>query len=318
VSESVPATTRVGRGRRASSGPSKRSRSRFDREALTAYAFIAPCMLGFTLFYLLPALRAIWISFTDWDLLSPAKWIGFENYRAMVQDDLFWNAIRVTFKYVLWNIPAQTVLGLFLAFMLHRVATAPIWRSLVIFPYLLSNVMAALVFVWVFDPSLGFANQLLRLLHLPELSFFGSETGALRSIAFVNIWRHMGLTALLFFAGMQAIPGSIYEAAKIDGAGEWAMFRRITLPLLRPVSAFVVITSLVGSFQIFDTVLVATRPPGGPIDTTRFFAVYINAKAFGQFQMGYASALSVALFFFLAVIAIVQLRLFRGDRSELA
>ncbi len=298
-----------------SSVPRKR---RFDSEALTAYLFIAPCMLGFGLFYLLPALRAIWISFTDWDLLSPANWIGFANYREMWHDDLFWNAIRVTFKYVAWNIPLQTVLGLFLAFMLHRVAKATFWRSLVIFPYLLSNVTAALVFVWVFDPQLGFANQFLRMLHIPELSYFGSETGALRSIAFVNIWRHMGLTSLLFFAGMQAIPGSIYEAARIDGAGEWAMFRRITLPLLRPVSAFVVITSLIGSFQIFDTVLVATRPPGGPIDTTRFFAVYINAKAFGQFQMGYASALSVALFCFLGLVAFVQLRLFRGGRSDLA
>jgi multiple sugar transport system permease protein len=296
-----------------------RKRPRFDREAMTGYLFIAPAIIGLFAFFIVPALRAFGTSFTEWNLLSPAKWVGTRNYREMWNDPLFWNAVRQTLKYVAINIPAQTLLGLFLAFMLHRHAKAAVWRVLVIFPYLLSNVTAALVFLWIFDPLLGFANQFLGWFHLGPLSFFGTETGAIFSLAFVNIWRHMGLTALLFFAGMQAIPGSTYEAARIDGATEWDMFRRITLPLLRPVAAFVVITSLIGSFQIFDTVLVATRPPGGPIDATRVMVVYISQKALnGESFMGYASAMSVVLLVFLVFVAVIQLKLFRGDESDLA
>lgn len=299
--------------------PSKRPfRRRFDREALTGYLFIAPAMLGFFLFFLLPAGRAITISFTDWNLLSPAKWIGLANYREMWHDPIFWNAVRVTIAYAAFNIPAQTIIGLFLATVLTRFARAFIWRGVIIVPYLLSNVIAAMVWLWIFDPSLGFANQFLGWFHLPHWSFFGSDTQALQSIAAVNIWRHMGLTALLFYAGMQSIPATTYEAARIDGANEWDMFRRITLPLLRPVAAFVLITSLVGSFQIFDTVAVATRPPGGPINATRVLVLYINSKAFGQFKMGYAASMSVALFAFLIVLSLVQLRAFRGGESDLA
>ena len=294
------------------------TRARFDREALTAYLFIAPALLGFLAFYVLPAGRAIAVSFTDWNLLSPAKWVGAANYRQLWHDPLFWNAVRVTIGYALLNIPAQTIIGLFLATMLSRFARAYAWRGLLIVPYLLSNVIAAMVWLWIFDPQLGFANQFLGWLHLGELSFFGSDTQALQSVAAVNIWRHMGLTALLFYAGMQSIPASTYEAARIDGASEWAMFRRITLPLLRPVTAFVVITTLVGSFQIFDTILVATKPPGGPIDSTRALVVYINAKAFNNLEMGYASSMAVVLFAFLIVLSLVQLKAFRGGESDLA
>jgi multiple sugar transport system permease protein len=298
--------------------PSSRSLGgRFNKEALTGYLFIAPAVLGFTVFYLAPAIRAIMISFTDWNLISPAKWIGAANYRQLWHDPLFWNAVRVTIGYALLNIPLQTILGLFLATMLSRFARSFAWRGALIIPYLLSNVIAAMVWLWIFDPQLGFANQLIGWLHLGEMSFFGSDTQALQSVAFVNIWRHMGLTALLFYAGMQSIPATTYEAARIDGATEWDMFRRITMPLLRPVAAFVVITSLVGSFQIFDTILVATKPPGGPIDSTRALVVYINAKAFNNLEMGYASSMAVVLFAFLIVLSLVQLKAFRGGESDL-
>jgi multiple sugar transport system permease protein len=289
------------------------------REAITAYLFIAPALLGFTVFFLAPALRAVWLSFTNWDLLSPAEFNGFANYRELWSDPLFWNAVRVTLKYVLLNIPAQTVLGLFLAFAMSRVTTSFFVRGSMILPYLVSNVTAALIWIWIFDPQLGFANQLMRWLHLPEHGYFGQPGTALLSTAIVNIWRHMGFTALLFYAGMQAIPPSVYEAARIDGASEWNMFRRITMPLLRPVLAFVVITSLVGSFQIFDTIAVATTPNvGGPIDSTRALVVYINQNAFTTFRMGYSSAMAVVLFAFLITLSVLQLRVFRGGESDLA
>jgi multiple sugar transport system permease protein len=287
------------------------------KEALTGYLFIAPALIGFGLFFLVPAVRAIQISLNKWDLQSPMEYVGLQNFRELWNDPLFWNAAKVTFYYAVMNIPLQMILGLFLATAMSRAVKSFAVRGTLILPYLLSNVIAAMVWLWVFDPQLGFANQLFGWLHLPQMSFLGDPAQALASIAAVNIWRHMGFTALLFYAGMQSIPGSIYEAARIDGASELQMFRRITLPLLRPVGAFVFITSLVGSFQIFDTVAVATRPVGGPIDTTRTLVVYINAKAFGQYEMGYATSMAVVLFAFLICLSLLQMRLFRGDESDL-
>jgi multiple sugar transport system permease protein len=292
------------------------SRRRFDAEALTGYLFIAPALVGFATFFLFPALRAIKISFTDWNLLSPPVNVGIENYRTMWHDADWWNAVRVTATYVVLNIPLQVIIGLFLATAITRFAKSPILRSTMILPYLLSNVLAAMIWAWLFDPTLGFVNQFLRAVHLPMGSFFGDVGQALPAIAWVNIWRHMGYTALLFYAGMQSIPGSVYEAARIDGAGEWTMFRRITFPLLRPVMAFVIITSVVGSFQIFDTVAVVSR--GVPLRSVQTIVWYINDNAFAKFNMGYASSLSVTLFAFLICVSLIGMRVTRADQSDLA
>ncbi len=287
------------------------------KEARTAYLFIFPALFGFVVFFMMPAIRAIGLSFTDFRLGGDAsKFVGFSNYKAMWADPLFWNAVRVTFKYALFNIPLQVLIGLFLAAVMARKARGLVVRGVLLFPYLLSNVIAAMVWGWIFDPSLGFANQFLGWLHLPQFGFLGEEGAALPSIAFINIWRHMGFTALLFFAGMQAIPAQVYEAARIDGASEWQMFRCLTLPLLRPVAAFVIITSLIGSFQIFDTIQVTTK--GGPVNATKSMVWLINHHAFEDKGMGYSSSLSAVLFLFLIALALIQLKLFRSDDSDVS
>jgi multiple sugar transport system permease protein len=286
------------------------------KDAITGYLFILPALLGFGIFFLTPALRAIWISFSDWNLLKKPNFIGLANYRELWHDPLFWNAVRVTFKYAFFNIPAQLVIGLFLASFMARKARSFVVRGLLLFPYLLSNVIAALVWAWIFDPSLGFGNQFLGWLHLPQFGFLGEQGAVLPSIAFINIWRHMGFTALLLFAGMQAIPGQVYEAARIDGASEWQMFRRLTLPLLRPVLAFVVITSLIGSFQIFDTIVVTSR--GVPFESAKSMVWLIQDQAFAKLRMGYSSALSAVLFLFLIALGLLQLKLFRSDDSDVS
>jgi multiple sugar transport system permease protein len=310
----VDANVDVAQSRRINRRPMS---SAEKREAITGYLFILPALIGFIVFVVYPAGNALWIALNEWDLQSPKVYVGLQNFRELWHDPLFWNAAKVTFFYALMNIPLQMVLGLFLATAMSRAVRSFAIRGTLILPYLLSNVIAAMVWLWVFDPQLGFANQLFGWLHLPQMSFLGDPAQALASIAAVNIWRHMGFTALLFYAGMQSIPGALYEAARIDGASEMQMFRRITLPLLRPVGAFVFITSLVGSFQIYDTVAVATKPIGGPIDTTRTLVVYINTKAFGQYEMGYATSMAVVLFAFLICLSLVQMRLFRGDQSDL-
>lgn len=287
-----------------------------NQEAVTAYLFILPSLIGFGLFFLWPSLRAVQISFTEWNLLRAPKSVGLENYQTLLADGKFWNSMKVTGLYVLYNIPLQTVIGLFMAVVMDRVAKSIIVRGIFVLPYLLSNVIVALIWLWMLDPLLGYANVLLGYLGIARQPFFGSVLQALPTIAGINIWRHMGFNALLFYAGIQSIPKSLYEAATIDGAGEWRMFRNITLPLLRPVMVFVLVTSIVGSVQIFDTVAVATQ--GGPVDATRVVVYYIYQNAFEFFKMGYATAMSVVLFLILVVITLLQMRILRGNESDLA
>lgn len=287
-----------------------------QQEAITGLLFVLPAFIGFVLFYLYPALRGLWISFTDWNMLREPTFVGFENYLQVFQDEKFWNALWITFKYVLLNIPIQTLLGILLAVAMDRVVKSTVIRGLMILPYLLSNVLVALVFLWLLDPSLGIVNAGLQALGLPKQDFFVSTDQALPTVAFVNIWRHAGFTALLFYAGLQSIPRSVYEAAKIDGASENQTFWRITLPLLRPVTVFVAVTSIIGSFQIFDTVAVATN--GGPADATKVLVYYIYENGFAFFKMGYATAMSMVLFAILIIFTLLQLKFFRADQSDLA
>lgn len=286
------------------------------REALTGWLFILPAFIGFLLFYLLPAARAVQISFTNWNLLRPPQNIGLENYQTLLADPNFWHALKLTGLYVLYNIPLQTVLALLLAVLMDRLVRSVFVRGIIILPYLLSNVVVAMIFLWFLHPLLGYLNGIITWLGFERQPFFGSPDQSLATVAGVNIWRHMGFTALLFYAGLQSIPKMLYEAASIDGASEWGMFRRITLPLLRPVMVFVLVTSVIGSFQIFDTVAVATS--GGPVNSTRVIVWYIYENAFAFFKMGYASAMSVVLCGILIVFTLLQMRLLRANQSDLS
>jgi multiple sugar transport system permease protein len=288
----------------------------FNQESITAYIFILPSLIGFLAFFAIPAVRAFQISFTQWNLLRPPKYIGLENYQDLLADPVFWNSLKVTLQYVVWNIPLQTVLALFMAVVMDRVTKSIAVRGILVMPYLMSNVIVALIWLWLLDPNLGFVNLLIQKLGLGKQPFFVSLEQAIPTIAGVNVWRHMGFNALLFYAGIQSIPKALYEAATIDGAGEWAMFRRITLPLLRPVTVFVLVTSLVGSFQIYDTVAVTTQ--GGPVDASRVIVYYIVQNAFEFSKFGYATAMSVVLFLILVVVTILQMRILRGNTSDLS
>ncbi|MFI2104456.1 carbohydrate ABC transporter permease [Isoptericola sp. NPDC019693] len=280
-----------------------------------ALLFILPASIGLVVFYFWPLVRGIWLSFTSWDLLSPAQFVGLENYREMVADPVFWNAVRVTLLYVVINIGLQTVVALVIAVLMQRLSRSTLLRSLVLAPYLVSNVVAALVFLWILDFQLGIGNQLLEWVGLERIGFFTSEAWAIPTIAVVNVWRHMGYTALLIFAGLMAIPPTTYEAARVDGASEVRTFFGITLPLLRPILGLVLIISVIGSFQVFDTVAVTTN--GGPVDASRVLQLYIYDKAFGQFDFGYASALSVAMLLILVVVTFFQYRMTRAGQTDL-
>ena len=292
------------------------ARHRSRRETWTALAFLLPSLLGFVVFYFWPTLRGFWYSLTDYSFFAETSFVGLDNYRRLLGDESFWNALLVTVEYVLLNIGFQTVLALGLAVLLHRLTQSVVIRGLILLPYLVANVVVALLWFWMLDAQIGIVNQALTALGFDAVSFFGSDTWAIPTIAVVNTWRHLGYTALLIFAGLQMIPRTVYEAARVDGASEWQMFRRITLPLLRPVLALVLVITVVGSFQVFDTVAVTTA--GGPAEASQVIQYYIFDLAFQRLDYGYASAVSVVLLVILAVIAFVQLRLARANESDLS
>ena len=290
-------------------------RARAKDDTGLALLFIAPALVGFLVFLLWPTLRGIYLSFTSFNLLTPPRFVGLDNYVRMVNDPIFWNGVKVTVEYVVINIGLQTVVALLIAVLMDRLTKSTLVRGVVLAPYLVSNVVAAMVFLWLLDSQLGIVNQWIASLGMDRIPFLTDETWAIPTIALINVWRHMGYTALLIFAGLQTIPPTMYEAGRVDGATEFQMFRRITLPLLRPILALVLIMTVIGSFQVFDTVAVTTA--GGPVNASRVLQVYIYDMAFGRFQFGYASALSVALLVILMVITVIQYRLTRAGETDL-
>ncbi|WP_373426258.1 carbohydrate ABC transporter permease [Agromyces albus] len=281
----------------------------------SAMLFLIPALIGFLAFFAWPTVRGVYLSFTEFNLLQPPEWIGLDNYVAIAGDPVFWNSLVVTSEYVLINIGVQTVAALVLAVLLQRFTRSMVVRGVVLLPYLIANVVVALVWFWLADYNLGLINSTLDAVGFDRVGFFGNEALAMPTIALINVWRHLGYTTLLIFAGLQAIPRDVYEAAEVDGAGEARTFFGITLPLLRPVLAFVLVITLVGAFQIFDTIAVTTG--GGPVDATRAITYYIYERAFGRFDFGYASAMSVILMIILGAVALIQLRVLRANDSDL-
>ncbi|GAA1394427.1 carbohydrate ABC transporter permease [Catellatospora coxensis] len=290
------------------------TKPRDDRRA--AWLFLLPVLVGFAVFYGYPAARGVWYSVTDYNMLNTATYVGAENYTKLLQDDQFWNAMLVTAWYVVLNIGSQTLLALGIATLMHRLTRSVVLRATLLLPWLVPNVTIGLLWMWLLDTNLGFVNQLLHTVGLGPVGFFTDETWAMPTVAGINTWAYTGYTALLLYAGMLQIPQYLYEGASIDGAGEWRMFRRITLPLLRPVLALVLVVSLIGSFQIFDTIAVTTK--GGPVSATQVIYYFIYLQAFKYFHMGYAAAAAVFLALILGVLTAIQMRLLRASRSDLA
>ncbi|MFC5827779.1 carbohydrate ABC transporter permease [Nonomuraea insulae] len=293
----------------------RRTRPRDDRRA--AWIFLIPALAGFVIFYGYPTVRGIWYSLTDYNLLTDPAYVGADNYAHLATDPQFWHSLAVTLYYVVINIGSQMLLGLLLAALMHRLTRSVVLRAMLLLPWLVPNVTVGLLWMWLLDADLGFVNHLMKALGLGTVGFFVSPDWAMPTIGMVNTWAYTGYTALLLYAGMLQIPPHLYESAAIDGAGEPRMFRSITLPMLRPVLALVLVVSLIGSFQIFDTVAVAAGGRGAT-SAIRVIYYFIYQQAFQYFHMGYASAAALVLALILGVLTVVQMRLLRASRSDLA
>ncbi|MEX2536982.1 MAG: sugar ABC transporter permease [Trueperaceae bacterium] len=281
------------------------------RTLLTAYGFLLPNLLGFLIFTFLPVLAALLISFTNWDLLQAAEWVGFANYRRLATDPLFHTVLWNTVVYVLGTVPVQMAISLLVAMALsRRLPGLLFFRTVYFMPVVASTVAVALVWRWIFHADFGLLNSFLYLIGVDNPPMWLSSTRwALSAIIIMSIWQQIGFSMVLFLAGLQAVPSHLYEAAKIDGANGWHRFRFITVPMLSSTTFFVLVISIINSFQVFEQAFVMTQ--GGPANATNTLVFNIYRYAFQFFQMGYAAAMAWVLFAIIFAITLVQFRMQR-------
>ncbi|HYQ76282.1 sugar ABC transporter permease [Cellulomonas sp.] len=285
------------------------------REKWAALVLLVPAMVGFVVFWILPSGRSIWYSLTDFDLLNEPQFIGLDNYRELLGDDVARNSLVVTIQFVVASVVLGTVLALLTAALMQRLRLKTWVRSILLLPWLVPNVAIALIWAWLLDGQLGYLNHLLHAVGLPGVSFYNASQ-AMPIIIAIGIWSGLGYTALLLYAGMTQVPNEMYEAGAIDGATEKRMFFQITLPLIRPVIALVVVMSAIGSFQVFDLVLIGYG--GNPIPAVRTIFFYIYQQSFAFFRMGYGSAIALVLAVILGALTAIQMRAMRANRSDLS
>ena len=295
-------------------------RSGHRKEALQFYLAIAPWLVGFILFTAGPMLISLWTSFTDWDLLTDPQWVGLENYRSLATDPTFIQSIKVTLAYTAAYVPLDLVGGLLLALLVRpRLRGIGIYRTIFYLPTVFSGVAFVVVWLWMLNPNGGLINLVLRWFGIEGPRWLLDPKYALWSLVMMSFWG-WGRSMALYLGGMQSIPGELYEAAAMDGAGSFRQFFKITLPLLSPIIFFNLVLSIISTFQSFTSAFVATN--GGPLDSTLFLVLYIYRQAFEYFHMGYAAALVWVLFAIILVLTLVLLRsqkfwvFYLGERND--
>jgi multiple sugar transport system permease protein len=284
------------------------------RRAATAYAFLSIPLVFFLGVRFGPMLYMIAMSFTDWGLLRKTLHVvGLANYAAILADPVFLKSLTNTAKYAIFGAPTVIVLSLFIALLLDRLPRGKgVYRLIYVLPYITPVVAVSWVWRWMFQsPPLGVINAVLVFVGLRAHEFLNSPTQALPSILAVNVWVELGYCTIVFLAGIQTVPASIMEAARIDGASGWQLLRRITLPLLRPVTLLLVVVEGIQFLRIFTQVYnLSFQALGGPLDSTKSAALYIYQKAFTNFDMGVAASASLVLFVIIFAVTVVQLKLF--------
>ncbi|MGJ8455512.1 carbohydrate ABC transporter permease [Pseudothermotoga sp. U03pept] len=285
------------------------------KENLIAYAFCAPAYIIFTIFLFIPIVWVIFLSLKDFSIVTlySAKFVGLKNYLRLAKDEVFLRSILNTVYFTVLYVPGNTILGLVFALLLNRPFKGRNFFRLALFvPNVISMVVVSIIWSLIFSSSTtGIANRLLLVLHLKPIQWLSDYRYALLAVGIVLIWSGFGYRMLIFLAGLQNIPEELYEAASLDGATKWQVTLKITLPLLRPTTFFVITTSLINSFQVFTPIYIMTG--GGPGYSTTTIVNYLYTKGFSEFQMGYASAISVILLLIILVLTFVQRKIGKED-----
>ena len=278
------------------------------REALECYLFISPVCIGLLVFTIGPILASLYFSFTEYNIIRAPKWVGLDKFHDLIQDELFWQSLKVTSLYVAMHLPISLVLALGIALLMNQKVRGIIFfRTVYYLPSVVSGVAVALLWMWIFNPEFGILNTLLALVNIQGPAWLFDEHWSLPAIALMSLWG-VGGSMLIYLAGLQGIPSELYEAAEIDGASRWRRFWFITLPLLSTVILFNLVMGLIASFQEFTPAYVMTS--GGPNFSTLFYNYYLYENAFEYLYMGYASAMAWVL---LVIVLILTLLVFKSS-----
>ena len=279
------------------------------RETWVGWGLVAPSLILFALVYLYPVAYSAWVSFYEWDLNTPARYVGLQNYRALLSPE-FREVLVNTVLYSGGVVLLSQGLGLVLAIGLNnRTRLGALFQASIFSSYVVSWVAVSLLWIWLLDPQYGLVAYLFSMARLPAVNWLGDHRIALWSLVLVTVWKTVGYPLVIYLAGLQAIPGDLYEAAALDGADGWRRFRHITWPLLTPTTLFLSITLSIASFQGFDIVRIMTQ--GGPVTATMIYVYYIYEQAFQYFKLGKASAAVVVFFALIVVLTWLQWLLFR-------
>ena len=280
------------------------------RLALAGGVFVLPSVALFLAFLAAPLLYSLYISFHEWSMMRDPTWLGLENYRQILEDDIFWTSLRNTVVFSIIFVPLVAFVSLLAAALVDRkIRGRALFKALIFVPVITPSAIVGVVWTYIYQPELGLLNDALRRLDLPTSLWLGSETLALPALVAVTIWQRFGWFMILFLAGLQDIPHEVKEAAAIDGATPRQSFFHVTVPLLRPTIVLVTVLAAISAFQVFDLIFVMTE--GGPAYATQTLSYYIYVKAFRNFDMGYAAAMSYALFVILLVLTMIQMRIMR-------
>lgn len=278
-----------------------------------AWMFLMIPGIFLIIFTLLPTIGAVGLSFTDYNVFTPSKWVGGQNYAKILHDAKFWSAIKNTIYYWLLVTPALTIFSILLAVLVNRdVKGVSVYRLIYYFPVLISVVVTAMLWKWMFQED-GIINYLLHLFGVAPKAWLTSRNLVIPSLAIVTIWQGLGYYMLFYLAGLQSIPNDLYEAADIEGAGFWKKQWYVTIPLLRPVIFFVAVVSTMSAFKEFTLMLTMTN--GGPIGASTTVVFLVFEKAFEQLQMGYASAISCILFLIILLITLLNQKVLDKDNQ---
>ncbi|MBW4513305.1 MAG: sugar ABC transporter permease [Scytonematopsis contorta HA4267-MV1] len=297
----------------------RKRRSRFRKnvtEDLAGYLFMTPAILVLGAFVILPIIYAVYLSLHRVQLLGGIEYqfIGLRNFTRLVEDDRVWIALWNTVQYVAIVVPCQTILALILAVTLNSgVRGKNWWRILYFLPTVTSSAVLTLIFMWIYNAD-GLLNDFLAFLGLPTYNWLGDPSVALKGIMIMNIWSTAPFFMVIYLAALQDIPQSLYEAASLDGASEWQKLIRITVPILKPVTFFVVAMGIIGTFQLFDQSYIFSGGTGGPNNATLTVVLLIYQSVFRNLQMGYAAAIAFLLAGVIITMTLIQRRFFGGEK----
>jgi multiple sugar transport system permease protein len=293
-----------------------KSYRRIADRSTAAWLFLSPSLVAIAIFFVVPVLSALVMSFTDFDIyalgdLSIVRFIGFENYRRIVELPLFWSALKNTFYFVLVGGPLSVAVSLGTALMLNSKLARfkPLFRTVYFMPVVTSLVAVAVVWRYLYHPAHGILNYLLSFFGVAPIDWLGNPSIAMPAIILLAVWKGFGYNMLIFIAGLQNIPEELYEAAHMDGAGPWRQFVDITLPMLAPTSVFVVMITIIGYFQLFAEPYVMTQ--GGPLNSTMSIVLMMYEQGFRWWNMGFAAAIAFVLFAIIMIFTMLQMAIQR-------